>query len=225
MGKWFPQDFNQQQQLGEPRLPSHSRHSSSSSSLRSLSVGSPESSSFLLDLVSASFVPGSIQEAPVERAIRPTTVSVPTHQLTMQAYSQRRNIFLPTPASEDAAMTRAMLAVMSSPSSSSSSYHPQNPSHRHQRNNPMNAFRAYDSALSPIVERRPSSFGENKTKRMLAFLRSIRPPMQEIRPTTNQLHHMISERKRREKLNESFEALRALLPPGSKVRRAFLLMG
>lgn len=36
-------------------------------------------------------------------------------------------------------------------------------------------------------------------------------------PTATQLHHMISERKRREKLNESFQALRSLLPPGTKV--------
>jgi hypothetical protein len=36
-------------------------------------------------------------------------------------------------------------------------------------------------------------------------------------PTSSQLHHMISERRRRERLNESFETLRALLPPGSKV--------
>jgi hypothetical protein len=33
----------------------------------------------------------------------------------------------------------------------------------------------------------------------------------------NQLQHMISERKRREKLNDSFHALRTVLPPGSKV--------
>lgn len=36
-------------------------------------------------------------------------------------------------------------------------------------------------------------------------------------PTATQLHHMISERKRREKLNDSFQALRSLLPPGTKV--------
>ena len=37
------------------------------------------------------------------------------------------------------------------------------------------------------------------------------------RPSNTQLHHMISERRRREKLNENFQALRALLPPGTKV--------
>ena len=37
-------------------------------------------------------------------------------------------------------------------------------------------------------------------------------------PSVNQLQHMFSERKRREKLNDSFHALKAVLPPGSKVR-------
>ena len=36
-------------------------------------------------------------------------------------------------------------------------------------------------------------------------------------PAGNQLQHMISERKRREKLNDSFHALKTVLPPGSKV--------
>lgn len=218
MGKLFPEDLIPHQQLRDPRLPDQSRPSSSSSSLRSLSVGSPEYSS-LFDLVSASFVPDSTQEAPIERAIRPTSVSGPPHQLIMQAYSQQRNVYLPRPEIEDAAMTRAMLAVISSPSTSSSSYDPQNPTHRHQRSNQRTAFRAYDSALGPNLERRPSSYRQSNMKRMLALLRTIRPQMQEIRSSSTQLHHMISERKRREKLNESFEALRALLPPGIKVRR------
>ncbi|RWR78065.1 putative transcription factor bHLH041 [Cinnamomum micranthum f. kanehirae] len=222
MGKWFPEDFTPHQQLRDPRLPDQSRPSSSSSSLRSLSVGSPEYSS-LFDLVSASFVPDSTQEAPIERAIRPTSVSGPPYQLTMQAYSQQSNVYLPRPAIEDAAMTRAMLAVISSPSSSSSSYNPQNPTHRHQRSNQRTAFRAYDSALGPNFERRPSSYSQSNMKRMLALLRTIRPQMQEIRSSSTQLHHMISERKRREKLNESFEALRALLPPGIKKYKASVL--
>ncbi|XP_051212110.1 uncharacterized protein [Lolium perenne] len=40
----------------------------------------------------------------------------------------------------------------------------------------------------------------------------------------NQLQHMISERKRREKLNDSFHALRTVLPPGSKKDRASVLI-
>jgi hypothetical protein len=39
--------------------------------------------------------------------------------------------------------------------------------------------------------------------------------------SVNQLQHMISERKRREKLNDSFQALKIVLPPGTKVRLLF----
>jgi hypothetical protein len=35
------------------------------------------------------------------------------------------------------------------------------------------------------------------------------------------VYHMISERKRREKLNDSFHTLRSLLPPCSKVRSLY----
>ncbi|CAH8381619.1 unnamed protein product [Eruca vesicaria subsp. sativa] len=44
-----------------------------------------------------------------------------------------------------------------------------------------------------------------------------------IRPNATQLHHMISERRRREKLNESFLALRSLLPPGTKKDKISIL--
>ncbi|BAD72431.1 basic helix-loop-helix protein-like [Oryza sativa Japonica Group] len=43
-------------------------------------------------------------------------------------------------------------------------------------------------------------------------------------PSDNQLQHMISERKRREKLNDSFVALKAVLPTGSKKDKASILI-
>uniref|UniRef100_A0A0E0BYL0 BHLH domain-containing protein n=1 Tax=Oryza meridionalis TaxID=40149 RepID=A0A0E0BYL0_9ORYZ len=43
-------------------------------------------------------------------------------------------------------------------------------------------------------------------------------------PSGNQLQHMISERKRREKLNDSFLALKAVLPPGSKKDKTSILI-
>lgn len=58
-------------------------------------------------------------------------------------------------------------------------------------------------------------------KRAISYYRSLNIARREHslagRPSSNQLHHMMSERKRREKINESFQALRALLPPGTKV--------
>lgn len=75
---------------------------------------------------------------------------------------------------------------------------------------------------------------QSTLKRVMAFLRSLRGlqltrtnQSQQMphasRPTTTKLHHMISERKRREKLNESFQALRSLLPPGIKRDKASVL--
>ncbi|CAD6240279.1 unnamed protein product [Miscanthus lutarioriparius] len=43
-------------------------------------------------------------------------------------------------------------------------------------------------------------------------------------PSVNQLQHMFSERKRREKLNDSFHALKAVLPPGSKKDKTSILI-
>ncbi|XP_037471861.1 putative transcription factor bHLH041, partial [Triticum dicoccoides] len=42
--------------------------------------------------------------------------------------------------------------------------------------------------------------------------------------SVNQLQHMISERKRREKLNDSFQALKTVLPPGSKKDKTSILI-
>jgi len=42
--------------------------------------------------------------------------------------------------------------------------------------------------------------------------------------SVNQLQHMFSERKRREKLNDSFHALKAVLPPGAKKDKTSILI-
>ncbi|PNX75290.1 transcription factor bHLH041-like protein, partial [Trifolium pratense] len=61
------------------------------------------------------------------------------------------------------------------------------------------------------VHQEASAFGRN-----LNLMRLRDRSTQAMRPSSNQLHHMISERRRREKLNENFQALRALLPQGTK---------
>lgn len=43
-------------------------------------------------------------------------------------------------------------------------------------------------------------------------------------PSVNQLQHMFSERKRREKLNDSFHALKVVLPPGAKKDKTSILI-
>ncbi|PWA57731.1 basic helix-loop-helix (bHLH) DNA-binding family protein [Artemisia annua] len=84
------------------------------------------------------------------------------------------------------------------------------------------------SNLGPIKQRVPNR--QNLHRRSLSFLRNLSEAraqrdqmVQTTRPTSNQLHHMIAERKRREKLNESFQTLRSLFPPGSKKDKASVL--
>ncbi|XP_068652713.1 putative transcription factor bHLH041 [Aristolochia californica] len=211
----------QQSQVGELSQPAQSRPSSSSSSLMSLSMGSPENSSLIFSFpTTTSHLPDSLKETPIQKAMRPTsTIILPPHLHTMQTYSRNRNVQLLRPASDDAAMTKAMLAVISSPSSSFSAYQA-NPSRTGQR---MGAFRPYMAAFRATAQVMSSLQRQNMLKRAFAFLRSIPRRRNEAPVQANQLHHMISERKRREKLNEYFDMLRGLLPPGIKKHKASVL--
>ncbi|CAN6277997.1 unnamed protein product [Urochloa humidicola] len=111
------------------------------------------------------------------------------------------------------------------------------------------AFRPYNAALAPRAAapwRRVAPPGQRMIKmgisilrrmHMLRFSRAAATTMAQQQrareeeeedatpaaPTSSQLNHMISERRRRERLNESFEALRGLLPPGSKKDKATVL--
>ncbi|KAL0374504.1 UNVERIFIED_CONTAM: putative transcription factor [Sesamum radiatum] len=125
-------------------------------------------------------------------------------------------------------MTKAILAVLSSPSSTSSSCQQQIAPNLPPISRSPTAFRAYPSAaLTPAAAR--SSRKHSMFKRAVSFFRNLNLrrrqelQIQGNRPTTTQLHHMISERRRREKLNESFQILRSLLPPGSKKDKASVL--
>nr|XP_004288955.2 PREDICTED: putative transcription factor bHLH041 [Fragaria vesca subsp. vesca] len=238
--------------------------SSSSSSLRSLStMDSPECSSLIFNTVQTSTAPSSLNIPPdqvfantnftslLQPVVSPTTnifssTSTSPHQQAMQAISRMRgNIHLPAPEIEDAEITRAILAVLTSPSSSPSpaisphqlsSDSAPSPSHHGLLNpKPCSAFKHYiSSPLGPRTQTKgAANLGVRKqtmVKRSISFLRSLNllrirdQSMQAAtRPTTSQLHHMISERKRREKLNESFHSLKSLLPPGTKKDKASVL--
>ncbi|XP_074580424.1 putative transcription factor bHLH041 [Curcuma longa] len=189
----FSKNFIQQSRLREecliPLTPSHEKShlSSSSSSLRSLSLsinGSPESLLF---------------QAPASRYC------------------------------DDEAVTKAMLAVISAaPSSSSPKLLCQQP---HQGYRPT-AFMVYHRNLDRELEKSESNNlggGQRMIKAGIEILRRVSVTRMEVqaqeqyRPRSNQVHHMISERKRREKLNENFHALRLLLPAGSKKDKASVL--
>jgi len=227
MKSWFPEDFSQHlSPLREALLrPDQNPPSSSSSSLRSLSMDSPECSSLLFNIPSTSHFPETLGEIPLLHQVLPTTTS--PHQQAMQAFARsRNNVQFPAPESENAAMTRAILAVLSSTSSSSSSssHQPQqNLPYGHRVNSKASAFKSYISALGPTTHMGANARKQSMLKKSISFFRNLNflrlhERIQVSRPTSTQLHHMISERKRREKLNESFQALRSLLPPGTKVQ-------
>ncbi|KAF3785802.1 putative transcription factor [Nymphaea thermarum] len=179
--------------------------SSSSSSLRSVSLGSPEYSSGLLPMIPSFQIP--VIRNPTAIQPRPSAYMV------------------------DAAMTKAMLAVLSSTAPSSSSSSSSSPSSLlSQLSTQGTAFQRYSSESSrSILFHRTSLQSQYLLKLSVAILRAINDQrriqsvMIENQPTASQLSHVISERKRREKLNESFQSLRALLPPGSKLSHQLAL--
>ncbi|MBA0865774.1 hypothetical protein Goshw_015255 [Gossypium schwendimanii] len=241
MRTFFPEDFSRQSlvAVSEPTDPNNP--SSSSSSLRSLSTDSPDSYLiFTVPNASRPQVPTGSETTPSLLQAKPASSSMydPHQQAMQQALSEMRsNINLPSLESENAAMTRAILAVLTSPASSSSStsqYHSQQ-SHNlppsYQPNSKATAFKRYGSPLGTptTTAARASLRAQSMLKRAILFYRRFKLVRSEQQPrsrapTVHQLHHMLSERKRREKLNESFDALRSLLPPGTKKDRVSVLV-
>ncbi|KAL8160872.1 hypothetical protein V2J09_012361 [Rumex salicifolius] len=195
-----------------------SRPSSSSSR----SVDSPEYPSFLFNL-------STMREAPL--------IIKQQQQTTPNPFT---NHGFPTPESVDAALTKALIASLTPPISPStvSSLPPRSgqgsnfmsPLVRFNKRGELSAFKSCGStrnrqafkALSPGLRR------QNMLNKVLSFYRGLNvrrlqqhQAFQNLggglsRPTSTQLHHVMSERKRREKINESFQALRSLLPSGTK---------
>ncbi|KAM7512990.1 hypothetical protein LguiB_011865 [Lonicera macranthoides] len=221
MKNLFPEDFSRPREPSQPH--DQNRPSSSSSSLRSLSMDSPEPSPFLFNIPNTSYIQDpSIETRVVQQAMRPisTTTTTPPVQQAIEALSQIRNIQFPTIERENVEMTKAILAVLSSSSPSSTSSSQPQPQK-------ASAFKSYRSVLGPMPQ---ITRKQNMLKRAIKFFAglTLRRNQEQIqgtstRPSTTQLHHMISERRRREKLNESFQALRSLLPQGTKRDKASVL--
>ncbi|XP_078438967.1 basic helix-loop-helix (bHLH) DNA-binding family protein isoform X2 [Wolffia australiana] len=142
----------------------------------------------------------------------PSSSSPPTQLFEGSDLSE---LFFPTATNDDAAIARAMMAVMSSSS-------PLNQVPQGQWPGQGGAFGPY----LPAQQGRRVSQGQGMMKRSFSLLRRMgEDNMEEAQPSPNQLHHVLSERRRREKLNESFSALRALLPHGTKKDQPSILMG
>ncbi|KAL2327212.1 hypothetical protein Fmac_020639 [Flemingia macrophylla] len=219
----FPEDFSRQSQQIEQNNPP----TSSSSSLRSLSTGSPEYSSLLFNIPGTSQIhfPETLgRVVPPMQPVPNTATSTSPHQQAIdQALAQVTDLTqFPAQETEHDAIMRAILQVISPTS------------HQHQQNLPyvvhpeVSAFQRYRPDIGPNMA---SNFRrQSLIKRSFSFFRNLnfmrmRERIQATpRPSNTQLHHMISERRRREKINENFQALRALLPPGTKKDKASILI-
>ncbi|KAL2338733.1 hypothetical protein Fmac_013179 [Flemingia macrophylla] len=195
----FPdQDFNVHSQSTPYQINPHS----SSSSFRSLPSGTPDQCSSL--------------------GVVPTQTR--RYQLAQVIPS-----FFPTPEGEHEAIVRALNRVISSPNSSSTS-------EQHQPHqilpNSDTAFTRYTPVIITTPHMGSNFHSQNLQNRLSAFFKNLNfmrmgqhDIIQEARPVSAQRHHlhMISERRRREKLNESFQELIALLPAGTKKNKASIL--
>ncbi|XP_078167915.1 uncharacterized protein LOC144562596 [Carex rostrata] len=199
----FKQMLSEENFVQEQNQPS----SSSLSSKRTLSFESSDNSSTRIFRSNSNSVSGS-----------KTSI--------LQPGNRSLSCSIPNLLSDDDAIARAMMAVISSVSSASSSSSPSIISQNSPKcgeNAKFGAFRQFKSAFPPKCEVNFGNDGHKMIKSSLAMLRNIKPG-QEREPKVSNLYHMISERKRREKLNASFELLRMLLPPGSKKDKTSVLI-
>nr|WPD96597.1 bHLH32 protein [Stylosanthes guianensis subsp. guianensis] len=213
----FPEDFSSaaRQIVVDPQ---NNPPTSSSSSLRSLSTttgGSPECSSLIFTVPPVA-PPGTIV---------PNTASA----LLSHPSTATPHYMFPNQEIENETLMRVFLNAIS----------PQHVQLQNQ-NLPYNitvvhpessAFRRYRTEREAGAAEAGTSLRSRQSlmKRSLSFFRRInamrvRERIQATRPSSNtQLHHMIAERRRREKLNDNFQALRALLPHGTKKDKASIL--
>ncbi|KAL9681038.1 hypothetical protein QQ045_012819 [Rhodiola kirilowii] len=253
--KFFPDNFSRQVQLKETdphslTMPFQDQQgSSSSSSLRSLSIGSPETTA-LYNTTQAfrpttTIMPPSSTLASTNNPLYQASIMQPPYTTLIP------NSHFPSEA-ENAVMTSAILAVLSAspstlPLSSIPYFDPLaalegRSSSSSKVNDSRSAFRRFistnlpSSSITGQIQRNPNRV--SAFKRIISYtfkslhLKRLHAEMQAQsgggagkRPTSSQLHHMISERKRRVKMNESFDELRALLPPGTKKHKALVLNG
>ncbi|KAJ1400677.1 Myc-type, basic helix-loop-helix [Sesbania bispinosa] len=125
---------------------------------------------------------------------------------------------IPRPESEHDAIVRAILHVISPQ---------QNMPNSLMLHSEATAFKRYDRSTNITSTSKMGSQRQSMVNRSIALLRGLNSMRERIQATTRpnsiQLLHTISERRRREKLNDNFQALRALLPPGTKRDKASIL--
>jgi len=181
-----------------------SSSSSSSLSLPSASLScSPESSAHVLA------TPGSSQYLEVSSQV-PLPPAVPYDH-----HGQYANLHVPAAAAAMAPATKTNTGAFKRYARHLGPKRPPKPGACGQR-----MFKTAMSVLSKMHAAARYSAQQQYYYQQAAVAEAAAPP-----PSVNQLQHMFSERKRREKLNDSFHALKAVLPPGAKVLRVYILHG
>lgn len=180
----FSEDFFQQSLLEELLQLPPTRPSSSSSSLPSISVGSPVDGSTSLQRTmamssSTTTSPRELTAAPLPHPPRPP------HPVPFSRHGPGHvhgHVHFPSPEADDVAMAQAMLAVISASSSSSSAMPTTSTpplgyrrAHRSpRRGSTTTAFRAYNAALAPRAPRRASDApGQRMIKMGISILRKM----------------------------------------------------
>nr|UFA45712.1 bHLH15 [Pinus massoniana] len=216
-------------------MPGTSISTSSCSSLPSRSIDSPESSSLV-----------SYLQYPTITTTDQMNIPPDTHQYSMST-SELAGGFYPHPSSghliSDHDQETTLVYQLGSntqqisvpglllfPQTSQASGFPAASSATNMMPSAFGMWRPPSNMVTPrIVE------GQYKLKRCLSILRNIhaerlaqvsmsgsqRPPGGTV--SSSQVHHMISERRRRERLKESFEALRSFFPRGGRKDKASIL--
>ncbi|KAF8102641.1 hypothetical protein N665_0197s0005 [Sinapis alba] len=231
--EWFPRDFiRKSSPTNSDYLRPQPPPSSSSSSLRS-SLDSPQNtseySSLLFPLIPKPSTTTDAVNVPLHSLLAPVTSTTASDMIHQQ---QQESLFRNSKR-EDEAITKAILAVLTTSSSTSS------PPLRKRRATAFKRYYCMDNGGVGSGRAPPQSVGkQSMMRRAISFYTRLNIIRREgfaranstmgggghgSGPTATQLHHMISERRRREKLNESFLALRSLLPQGTKKDKISIL--
>ncbi|KAK1662685.1 hypothetical protein QYE76_050844 [Lolium multiflorum] len=95
---------------------------------------------------------------------------------------------------------------------------------RRRLTKPACGQRMFKTAMSALEKMHTAMKYSQKQQNQQYYCQQQQEQMLAAESSGNQLQHMISERKRREKLNDSFHALKTVLPPGSKKDKTSILI-
>jgi hypothetical protein len=175
--------------------------SSASTSFRSASLScSPEISSTAPDVLAAPQI--SIQFPEVSSFVAPAGVVLPYDDQYVASFHDTPAGMAPSGMSTRASAFRR---------------YEQHLSPRRRLTKPACGQRMFKTAMSALEKMHTAMKYSQQQQNQQYYYQQPQEQMLAAESSGNQLQHMISERKRREKLNDSFHALKTVLPPGSKV--------